>query len=123
MALTALLFVTLPGFLAALYTNDRAVLALATVLIPLAGIFQVFDGVQVVAIGVLRGLADTKTPFIISLVGYWLIGMPVGVVLAYVFNRGVAGLWWGLVIGLGAVAGILVHRVRAALKTPDRWTV
>ena len=123
MALTALLFVTLPGFLAALYTNDRAVLALATVLIPLAGIFQVFDGVQVVAIGVLRGLADTKTPFIISLVGYWLIGMPVGVVLAYVFNRGVAGLWWGLVIGLGAVAGILVHRVRAALRTPDRWTV
>jgi MATE family multidrug resistance protein len=123
MALTALLFVTLPGFLAALYTNDPAVLALATVLIPLAGIFQVFDGVQVVAIGVLRGLADTKTPFLISLVGYWLIGMPVGVVLAYVFNRGVAGLWWGLVIGLGAVAGILVHRVRAALRTPDRWTV
>jgi len=123
MALTATLFVTLPGFLAALYTNDPAVLALATVLIPLAGIFQVFDGVQVVAIGVLRGLADTKTPFIISLIGYWLIGMPVGVVLAYPFNRGVAGLWWGLVLGLGAVAGILVHRVRAALRTPDRWSV
>ncbi len=123
MALTALLFVTLPGFLAALYSNDAGVLALAVVLIPLAGIFQVFDGVQVVAIGVLRGLADTRTPFLISLVGYWLIGMPVGIVLAYGFGRGVAGLWWGLVIGLGAVAGILVHRVRAALKTPDRWTV
>ncbi|HKP30671.1 MAG TPA: MATE family efflux transporter [Gemmatimonadales bacterium] len=123
MATTALLFVTLPGFLAALYTNDAGVLALATVLIPLAGIFQVFDGVQVVAIGVLRGLADTRTPFVISLIGYWLIGMPVGIILAYVFKTGVAGLWWGLVIGLGAVAGILVHRVRAALGTPDRWTV
>ena len=123
MAMTALLFVTLPGVLAALYTNDAAVLALATVLIPLAGIFQVFDGVQVVAIGVLRGLADTKTPFIISLIGYWLIGMPVGIILAYVFKGGVAGLWWGLVIGLGAVAGILVHRVRAALMHPEKWHV
>jgi MATE family multidrug resistance protein len=123
MAMTALTFLSLPGFLSALYTDDPAVLALAASLIPLAGIFQVFDGVQVVAIGVLRGLADTRTPFIISLIGYWLIGMPAGLVLAYHLDRGVAGLWWGLVIGLGTVAGILVHRVRAALERPDRWTI
>jgi MATE family multidrug resistance protein len=123
MTFTALLFVAFPKFLASLYTPDASVLALASVLIPLAGVFQVFDGVQIVSIGVLRGMADTRTPFIISLIGYWLIGMPVGVLLAYPFGQGVAGLWWGLVIGLGTVAGILVHRVRAALRHPERWHV
>ena len=123
MAMTALIFLVLPGFLASLYSNDPSVLALAATLIPLAGIFQIFDGAQVVAIGVLRGLADTKTPFIISLIGYWLIGMPVGVVLAYPLGGGVAGLWWGLVAGLAVVATVLIHRVRRALRHPGRWTI
>jgi MATE family multidrug resistance protein len=123
MALMAVMFLGLPGFLAALYSNDAGVLALAAVLIPLAGVFQVFDGVQIVAIGVLRGLADTRTPFVISLIGYWLIGMPVGVVLAYPLGGGVAGLWWGLVAGLAAVATVLIFRVRRALRHPERWHV
>lgn len=123
MSLMAALFLLLPRFLAGLYSNDAGVLALAAVLIPLAGIFQVFDGVQIVAIGVLRGLADTRTPFVISLIGYWLIGMPVGVVLAYPLGGGVAGLWWGLVVGLAAVATVLIYRVRRALRHPERWHV
>jgi MATE family multidrug resistance protein len=123
MAFMALMFLVTPHLLAALYTNDATVLALAASLIPLAGVFQVFDGIQIVSIGVLRGLADTKTPFIISLIGYWLIGMPVGIALSYGLDRGVAGLWWGLVVGLGAVAVVLIIRVRAALRHPERWTV
>ena len=123
MSLMAALFLAIPGFLAGLYSNDSGVLALASVLIPLAGIFQIFDGVQIVAIGVLRGLADTRTPFVISLIGYWLIGMPVGLVLAYPLGGGVAGLWWGLVVGLGAVATVLIYRVKRALGHPERWHV
>ncbi len=123
MLVMAGMFLTLPAFLAGLYTNDRGVLALAVTLIPLAGVFQVFDGVQVVAIGVLRGLADTRTPLIINVIGYWLIGMPVGVALAYGLDRGVVGLWWGLVVGLGAVAVVLVVRVRRALRHPESWAV
>ena len=82
-----------------------------------------FDGVQVVAIGVLRGLADTRTPFIISLFGYWIIGMPVGVVLAYPLGYGVAGLWWGLVVGLGRWRESSLYRVKQALGRPERWHV
>ena len=72
-------------------------LALAASLIPLAGVFQVFDGMQIVSIGVLRGLADTKTPFIISLIGYWLIGMPVGWCFPTGWveaSRDSGGAWW-----------------------------
>lgn len=115
MMTTALAFLVLAGPLARLYTADSAVIAVAMTLIPLAGVFQVFDGTQVVAIGVLRGLADTRTPFVVNLLGYWLLGMPVGLLLAYAAGQGVAGLWWGLVVGLAAVALILVHRTRRAL--------
>jgi MATE family multidrug resistance protein len=118
MATTALVFLALPGPLARLYTNDTGVIAVAMALIPLAGVFQVFDGTQVVTIGVLRGLADTRGPFIINFLGYWVIGMPVGVLLAYPLGLGVVGLWWGLVIGLATVAVILVIRVRRVLRRP-----
>ncbi|HEX9893071.1 MAG TPA: MATE family efflux transporter [Gemmatimonadales bacterium] len=118
MSATAIGFLFLPGPLARLYTTDAAVITVAMSLIPLAGGFQVFDGTQVVAIGILRGLADTRGPFVINLMGYWVIGMPVGVWLAYPLGMGVVGLWWGLVIGLGAVALILVVRVRRVLRRP-----
>jgi MATE family multidrug resistance protein len=118
MATTALVFLALPGPLARLYTNDAGVIAVAMALIPLAGVFQVFDGTQVVTIGVLRGLADTRGPFVINFLGYWVIGMPVGVLLAYPLGLGVVGLWWGLVIGLATVAVILVIRVRRVLRKP-----
>ena len=115
---TALLFLALPGSLARLYSSDPGVLALSGALIPLAGIFQVFDGTQVTAIGVLRGVGDTRTPFLVTLMGYWAIGMPFGILLGLRLGLGAVGLWWGLVAGLGAVAGILVLRVRRILRGP-----
>jgi MATE family, multidrug efflux pump len=108
----AVLLIGAPDFLASLYTPDPQVLGLAIVLLPIAGVFQVFDGLQVVAIGLLRGLGDTRVPIIANLIGFWLIGMPVSLWMGFKLGLGAAGLWWGLVAGLFIVAVFLVARVR-----------
>jgi MATE family multidrug resistance protein len=105
-----------PEPLAGLYTRDAMVLALAALLLPIAGVFQVFDGLQVVAIGLLRGLGDTRTPMIVNVVGFWCIGMPVSLWLGFGLGYGAQGLWWGLVAGLVIVAVFLMLRVRQREK-------
>jgi MATE family multidrug resistance protein len=116
MATTALIMLALPRPLAALYTADSAVIALAAVLLPVAGAFQIFDGLQVVSIGILRGAADTRAPFLIGVLGFWLLGFPVSLWLGFRTPLGAAGLWWGFVVGLAAVAVLLLARVRARLR-------
>jgi MATE family multidrug resistance protein len=123
MCLSAAVFLTLPRGLAHLYTDDRAVIALSAVLIPIAGIFQVFDGLQVVAAGVLRGVGDTRAPLVVNLLGFWLIGMPVSLYLGFRAGAGPVGLWWGLVAGLAAVAVFLLVRVRVRLGRELRRVV
>jgi len=115
MTLTAVLFLTLPGPLARLYSRDLDVVELAVILIPMAGIFQVFDGLQAVGGGILRGLGQTRVPMVVNLLGYWVLGLPVSYYLGFVAGRGPVGLWWGLVLGLGVVATVLLFRVRAGL--------
>lgn len=116
MTTTALIMLTVPGPLAQLYTADRGVIALAAVLLPIAGAFQIFDGLQVVSIGILRGAADTRAPFLIGVLGFWLLGFPVSLWLGFRTPLGAAGLWWGFVVGLAAVALLLLARVRARLR-------
>ncbi len=118
MAGTALLFLGLPTLLAAAYTSQREVQELAASLIVIAGVFQVFDGLQVVSAGVLRGLGDTRTPMLLYVLGFWLVGMPVSVGLGFGLDLGPQGLWWGLVFGLGAVAILLLGRVAGRLSRP-----
>jgi MATE family multidrug resistance protein len=116
MACTALLFLTLPAALTALYTDEPAVVVVAVALIPVAGVFQVFDGLQVVAAGVLRGIGDTTAPFVANLLAFWLIGIPVSLWLGFRTPAGPVGLWWGLVVGLAVVALFLVARVRVRMR-------
>jgi MATE family multidrug resistance protein len=116
MCATAALFLVVPRQLAELYTPDAGLVAIAASLIPIAGFFQVFDGLQAVGAGVLRGLGDTRVPLIAMLSGYWLIGVPVSVVLGYGSGLGPRGLWWGFVAGLSSVAIFLLLRVRARFK-------
>jgi MATE family multidrug resistance protein len=117
MTLSAIAFVTFPHAIAAVYTSDMAVIALAVVLIPIAGIFQVFDGTQAVSAGILRGIGDTRAPAIANFVGFWLIGMPVSLYLGFHTRAGPVGLWWGFVVGLAAVATVLLLRVRIRFRS------
>jgi multidrug resistance protein, MATE family len=112
MTFSAIVFLALPYQLSALYTTNAKVLALAVVLIPIAGLFQIFDGIQVVGAGVLRGAGDTHAPMVIGLLGFWLIGMPVSLYLGFRTPLRAEGLWWGFVAGLAAVAGFLLLRIR-----------
>lgn len=112
MMTTAALFIGAPRLLAEIYTRDAAVLALTSVLLPIAGVFQVFDGLQVVSIGLLRGLGDTRVPMVVNIIGFWAIGMPVSLWLGFGLELGAEGLWWGLVVGLLMVASFLLVRVR-----------
>ena len=120
MSCTAVAFLTTPETFAGLYTDEGRVLGIAVALIPLAGVFQVFDGTQTVAGGILRGLGETKVAMLVNLVGYWFFGLPVSYVLGFWYGLGPGGLWYGLVLGLAAVAGILLVRVRLALARERR---
>jgi multidrug resistance protein, MATE family len=115
MTLTALAFLLFPSFWGRLYTSEMEVVALAATLLPIAGLFQVMDGLQVVSAGTLRGVGDTRGPMILNLVGFWVLGMPVAIFLGFRAGLGPAGLWWGLAAGLGAVAVLLLFRVRSRL--------
>ncbi len=84
----------------AIFTNDPGVVATSVRLFLLAAAFQLFDGIQVVATGVLRGAGDTRSPMICNLIAHWGIGLPIGWILAFGMGRGIIGLWVGLSIGL-----------------------
>lgn len=110
-ALTTLPFLAIPSLLASAYVTEPDVIALAATLIPLAGVFQLFDGMQAVAGGALRGAADTRAAMVANILGFWAVGLPCGLYLSFQRGMGPAGLWWGLVVGLAAVAGVLMLRL------------
>ena len=112
MAIAAVFFLAVPGQLAGVFVADAETRAVAAALIAVAGIFQVFDGVQGVATGVLRGTADTTVPMFIHLAGFWLVGAPAGLWLAFRAGYGPRGVWFGYVVGLAIVAAALLWRVR-----------
>ncbi len=118
MAVSACALLAFARPFAAAWTSVPEVVAVAATLIPIAGVFQVFDGVQVVAAGVLRGAGDTRAALIANLTGFWLVGLPVSLVLGFGAGLGVQGLWWGFVAGLAAVALFLLMRVRRVLAGP-----
>jgi MATE family multidrug resistance protein len=107
---SAALMLSIPRHIAALYTDDAAVIALAAQLLVLAGLFQLSDGVQVAANGALRGLKDTRIPMLITSFAYWGVGMPVGWWLAFPRGLGARGMWMGLIAGLSVAAVLLSRR-------------
>jgi len=100
MSCAAAAFLLMPRTLIGAFTSDANVIAIGVSLLFVGAIFQLFDGVQGVCTGVLRGLGDTRTPMLWNLAGHWFIGLPLGYTLCFVSGLGVIGLWWGLSTGL-----------------------
>jgi MATE family multidrug resistance protein len=110
MGTAALAFHFVPGIFVGVYTNDPELLAMGVDLLMIGAVFQLSDGTQSIAIGALRGAADTRTSMIVAFIAYWLVGLPLGWTMAFRWGWGASGLWWGLTAGLTVVAGVLALR-------------
>lgn len=113
MVFSAILFATLNQILPLIYTTDTAVIYLASQLLIIAGLFQLFDGTQVVGLGILRGMSDVNTPTFIVFIAYWIIGLPLGYFLGFEMGYGLKGIWYGLTVGLFTSTLLLFLRYRA----------
>ena len=117
--LSGALLVVGHGYIAARYTADAAVAALAGSLLLYAAAFQFPDGIQVLSAGALRGLKDTRVPMLLAALAYWGIGMPLGAGLGLGLGWGPRGMWIGLIAGLGVAALLLARRfLRSARRIP-----
>jgi len=116
MLFTALSFILLRFQLPELYSKDQAVIDLAANLLIMAAIFQLFDGMQVVTLGALRGLADVKHAMIYSIIAYIFISLPLGYIFAFTLGWGVVGLWVGFIGGLSTASIFFYTRFRKLYK-------
>jgi len=116
MGAMALIFVVFNDYLPWMITGDRAVIAIAAQLLVIAGIFQLFDGTQVVGLGILRGMGDVNVPTVIAFLAYWIVGLPVAYVLGIVLDFGVQGIWYGLTLGLLTSSLLLYVRYRKVVS-------
>ena len=108
MCLSALAFLLLPRPLAALFTPKRDVIAIALTIFPIAAAFQVFDGTQAVGGGILRGMGTPRPAAIFNLLGYYVLALPLGWLLAFDTGLGLRGIWIGLAFGVAVVAALLL---------------
>src|SRR5207244_9438273 len=125
MTATSLVLLLAPRTIASAYIDladptNAGLVALAVQLFMIAALFQVFDGVQVIAVGALRGYADTAVPMLIAAIGYWAIGFAGGCVLAFPLGYGAVGLWSGLALGLAVVAILLTLRLPSRARAHMR---
>lgn len=107
----AILFLMINNFLPKVFSSDLQIVNLASKLLIIAALFQLFDGIQVTIVGILRGLEDFKIPTLISLVGYWIIALPLAYWLAFILKLETVGVWIGLLVSLIFAAIILFWRL------------
>jgi MATE family multidrug resistance protein len=117
MLIGASIFALFPRAVAHLLTDEETVIAASVPILLIAAVFQLSDGLQAIAAGVLRGAGDTGFPLAVNLIGHWLFGLPIALYLGFHRNMGIVGLWWGLCAGLTAVAILLLFRFNRLSKT------
>ena len=113
MSFAALLFTFGNHLLPWIYTSDEQVITIAAQLLIIAAFFQLFDGTQVVGLGVLRGMGDVNIPTLVTFIAYWVLGLPIGYLLGVQFHMGVSGVWYGLVLGLLTASILLFIRFQS----------
>jgi MATE family multidrug resistance protein len=123
MCVTAFIFGVGNHLLPWIYTSDKNVIVYASQLLIIAAFFQLFDGTQVVGLGILRGVGDVNIPTIITFLAYWVIGLPVGYLLGIHLHMGVQGVWYGLVLGLMVSSVLLFFRFQFVSKKAIDKTV
>jgi MATE family multidrug resistance protein len=123
MCITALIFTVFNHVLPWIYTTDKIVIGIAAQLLILAALFQLFDGTQVVGLGILRGMGDVNVPTFITFFAYWVVGLPVGYVLGIKIHLGVQGVWYGLVLGLAVSSILLFFRFQFISKKHQAKTI
>lgn len=119
-AFTASCFLFLGDAMAAWFTDEPPLIELTAALLAICAAFQFFDAQQVGSASMLRGMHDTRVPALVAFLSYWIIGIPAGLVLAFVFDMGALGVWWGLAIGLAMAAITLGWRMRVLMKAQGR---
>jgi MATE family multidrug resistance protein len=102
--MTMLVFTFVPTVLLSIYTDKKDVILVGSELIFFAALFQIPDGIQATLSGILRGMSITRPVMILTIIGYWVIGLPLGAMLAYKFDYGAKGLWMGLAMSLSVMA-------------------
>ena len=122
MTMAAVVFWTIPGLVAGAYTNDAEVVAMASSLLVIGAFFQLFDGIQTVATGALRGLGDTRTPMFAHVTCYWAIGLPLGWWLTYPLGWGARGFWVGLSLALILIGIILLAAWHRKIGKEEGWS-
>jgi len=116
MCVTATVFTIFNHLLPWIYTSDVTVISIAAQLLIIAALFQLFDGTQVVGLGILRGMGDVNIPTIITFLAYWVVGLPIGYLLGLQLHFGVKGVWYGLVLGLMVSSILLFFRFQFISK-------
>jgi len=125
---TMLIFVSIPETLVGAFLDSDSgnidrVVEIGVTLMYIAAIFQIGDALQVVALGLLRGLKDTQFPMIVAAISYAVIGVPASYLLGFTFGGEGAGVWFGFVIGLSCAAALLLVRFWLLLGKLDIWEV
>lgn len=121
MGMAAVVFWMAPGVVAGWYTNDAEVVRTASSLLVIAAFFQLFDGIQAVATGALRGVGDTRTPMMAHVICYWAIGLPLGWWLTYPMGLGARGFWTGLSLALILIGIWLLWAWRRKIERVEEW--
>ena len=111
MAISVVILLLFPSFIIGLFTTDTQLIKVAVPVVLILAAYQMFDGLQVTLAGIFKGLKNTKIVFIGNLIGYWLIAIPLGTLLAFKYNLNISGYWYGIAIGGLLLNAILITRL------------